>query len=153
MKKQTRHTLSRRKFLITSGVTAGAVATHTLAQSTSEKALSSPATAAAGSKRTDPVRPMMKMAEIFGPPEDRLWRLVKQCGADHVVGTFSRGRGERAPDEKPWSYESLERPSAPRTSFLFTQRPCQTIQNRPVVHSLLRWIPFRRGQKYSGLAG
>ena len=109
MKKQTRHTLSRRKFLAASGATVGGVAIHTLAQSSGEKALISSVTAASGTKRSDPSRPMMKMAEIFGPPEDRLWRLVKQCGADHVVGTFSRGRGERAPDEKPWSYKSLER--------------------------------------------
>ena len=107
MKKQTRHTLSRRRFLAASGATVGGVAIHSLAQSTSEKALAS--SAASGTKRLDPSKPMMKMAEIFGPPEDRLWHLVKQCGADHVVGTFSRGRGERAPDEKAWSYKSLER--------------------------------------------
>jgi mannonate dehydratase len=53
---------------------------------------------------------MMKLAEIFGPPESRLWRLVKQCGADHVVGTFSRPGGSAdAPGEKPWSYNSLAR--------------------------------------------
>lgn len=52
----------------------------------------------------------MKLAEIFGPPEDKLWRLVKQCGADHVVGTFSgRWDKERTSDEMAWSYKPLER--------------------------------------------
>lgn len=52
----------------------------------------------------------MKIAEIFGPPENSLWRLVKQCGADHVVGTFSGGRGkDQLSGEKPWGYKSLER--------------------------------------------
>lgn len=52
----------------------------------------------------------MKIAEIFGPPEGLLWRLVKQCGADHVVGTFAGGWDkERTPDERPWSYKPLER--------------------------------------------
>ena len=123
MKKQPRLMLSRRKFLLASGATASGVAIHTLAQSTSEEAVTSPAAAASGKKRSDASRPMMKMAEIFGPPEDRLWRLVKLCGADHVVGTFSRGRGERAPDEKPWSYKSLERPSVPRNKLSLYATP------------------------------
>ncbi len=52
----------------------------------------------------------MKMAEIFRPPEDRLWRLVKQCGADHVVGSFGGNWDkDRKPGEKPWSYGPLKR--------------------------------------------
>lgn len=54
--------------------------------------------------------PLMKLAEMLGLPESRLWRLVKQCGADHVVGTFSRsGETTASSNEKPWGYAALER--------------------------------------------
>ena len=29
---------------------------------------------------------MIKVAEVFGPEQTALWRLVKQCGVAHVVG-------------------------------------------------------------------
>jgi mannonate dehydratase len=86
------------------------MAGHALAQATPDQANVSPKNAASSKKNNASSGPMMKLAEIFGPPESQLWRLVKQCGADHVVGTFSGGRDkERAPEEKPWSYEPLER--------------------------------------------
>lgn len=55
-------------------------------------------------------RPVMKIAEVFGPPASPLWRMVKQCGIDYVVGTFGgRWDTERKPDERPWSYGPLSR--------------------------------------------
>ena len=55
-------------------------------------------------------KPMMQIAEMFGPPEEKLWRLMRQCGVTHVVGVFPRrDQARSSPDEKPWSYAALER--------------------------------------------
>ncbi|RPJ54076.1 MAG: mannonate dehydratase [Acidobacteria bacterium] len=52
----------------------------------------------------------MKIAEVFGPPTSPLWKMVKQCGVDYVVGTFGgRWDKDRQPDEKPWSLGPLTR--------------------------------------------
>lgn len=109
MKKHASSRLSRRRFILTSGVTVGA-ATHALGQASSETKQTASAVAESARRRVEASKPVMKLAEIFGPPEDKLWRLVKQCGADHVVGTFSgRWDKERTPEEMAWSYKPLER--------------------------------------------
>ena len=100
MKKHTHRNWSRRDFLVASSVTAGLVTTRGSAQVSSGPAASG---------QSGSAKPMMKIAEVFGPTDEKLWRLVKQCGADHVVGTFSGRRGDRAAGEKPWSQASLER--------------------------------------------
>jgi mannonate dehydratase len=52
----------------------------------------------------------MEIAEILPPPAGRLWRLVKQCGVKHVVGTFGRlPREQINADDPPWSYDNLAR--------------------------------------------
>ena len=108
MKKHTPAKLSRREFLLTSGATAGVLAAQPAGFAGAEKGAALPAEPRADKPRSAS-KPIMKIAELFGPPEDRLWRLVKQCGADHVVGTFQRRRGEGEPNEKAWSYQSHER--------------------------------------------
>lgn len=108
MKTDSSSSLSRRKFLAATGAAAGGIASHALAQTGPDRTNVSPQSA--DKKSSAPSGPVMKLAEVFGPPESRLWRLVKQCGADHVVGTFSSGWDkERAADEKAWSYKPLER--------------------------------------------
>jgi len=93
-------TLTRRTFLTTAGAATGAIAVQALAQPAAELSRSV----------TRPSRATMKIAEVFAPPEDKLWHLVKQCGADHVVGSFGgRWDRERTADEQPWSYGPLER--------------------------------------------
>ena len=66
---------------------------------------------------------MIKIAEILPPMPSPLWRMVKQCGVDDVVGTMdfsgmtagdysSLGMTERATtatDDLPWSFMSLLR--------------------------------------------
>lgn len=57
---------------------------------------------------------MIKIAEAMSPQPTPLWKMVKQCGVDHVVGTFApAGRpGDPAdipPDERPWSFPNLVR--------------------------------------------
>lgn len=96
--------VTRRAFLAATGTAATGVVGHTYA--------AAPISVAPTEKRSrPPLGPEMKLAEIFGPPDSRLWRLVKQCGADHVVGTFSGANWDkdRAPGEQPWSYKPLER--------------------------------------------
>jgi hypothetical protein len=51
---------------------------------------------------------MIRIAEVLPPQRTPLWRLVKQCGVDSVVGVLDFAG---AP-EPPWSYTSLVRRAA-----------------------------------------
>jgi mannonate dehydratase len=50
----------------------------------------------------------MQIAEMFHPTEEKLWRLMQQCGVSHVVGVFRRNFAGTS-DDPPWSYPTLER--------------------------------------------
>ena len=53
---------------------------------------------------------MIKIAEVLPPHPTPLWRLVKQCGIDYVVGVMDFSRGLDVPKEDlPWSYTSIMR--------------------------------------------
>ena len=54
---------------------------------------------------------MIEIAEVLPPEPTPLWRMAKQCGVDHVVGTFAIP-GDPAgvhPEQRPWSYANLVR--------------------------------------------
>ncbi len=89
---------SRRGFLTASGAAlAGMAGGGVAAQSTEQSSRAAPAA-------------RMELAEILPPPSSRLWRLVKQCGVEHVVGSLGDlGRRSTNGDALPWGYENLAR--------------------------------------------
>jgi mannonate dehydratase len=85
---------------------------------------------------------MIRIAELLPPNPSPLWRLVRQCGVDHVVGMMDFSSeipglsdAERArqidPDRLPWSYEALAtlKRSYERGGFRF-----EVLESRPPLH-------------------
>jgi mannonate dehydratase len=56
------------------------------------------------------VQPQIRIAEMLGATPEPLWKLVKQCGVDDVVGSWtSRRRPPLPTGNVPWGYDSLAR--------------------------------------------
>ncbi|MBN2326827.1 MAG: mannonate dehydratase [Candidatus Omnitrophica bacterium] len=85
---------------------------------------------------------MMKIAEVFHPPEDALWRMVKQCGVDHVVGSFGGAWDkDRTPGEAPWSYGPLKRLKQAYENGGFE---LAVIESRPPMNKIKLGLPGRK---------
>src|SRR5262245_9103974 len=78
-----RSSTTRRDFLESSSALAAGLA----AGAVSRLAVAAPAEPAAANPKNErgSAGPMMQLAEILPPPAGQLWRLTKQCGANHAV--------------------------------------------------------------------
>ena len=84
---------------------------------------------------------MIKIAEVFSPSDTALWRLVKQCGVEHVVAGISLGRRRDADRERqPWSYSSLLRA---KTSYQNAGFEFAVIESRPPMEKIKLGLPGR----------
>lgn len=84
---------------------------------------------------------MIKIAEVFSPPANALWRMIKQCGVDCVVGQFSgKWDKDRAAGEKPWSLGPLTRLKQAYEAGGFQMA---VIESRPPLNKTKLGLPGR----------
>jgi mannonate dehydratase len=75
---------------------------------------------------------MIKIAEVLSPSHDIVWTLAKQCGIEHVVGTFDWSKGLNVDKEElPWSYMSMVRL---KTAYANGGFQLEVLENRPPLH-------------------
>ena len=82
---------------------------------------------------------MMRIAESLSPHPTPLWRMVRQCGVDAVVGGMDYSRGLDVPrDDLPWSHMSLVRMKTAYESGGFS---LDVIESRPPMNKIKLGLP------------